>query len=73
MFDQIFLSPQVKLSVIISYKHGAHTSCFTDGEVNLITKALDTNRPPSQSPITPPRSATDPKIADPSKNSGNPA
>ena len=75
MVYQIFLSPQVKRWAIITYKHGIDElpSKFPiDGEVNLITKALDTNRPLSQSPTNPPRSVTDPKTADPTKDSGNP-
>ena len=75
MFTKFSFSPQVKRWAIITYKNGIYelpNKFPIDGEVNPITKALDTNWPLSQSSINPPRSVTDAKIADSSKNSGNP-
>ena len=75
MFTKFSFSPQVKRWAIITYKNGIYelpNKFPIDGEVNLITKALDTNWPLSQSFINPPWSVTDAKIADSSKNSGNP-
>ena len=75
MFTKFSFSPQVKRWAIITYKNGIYelpNKFPIDGEVNPITKALDTNWPLSQSFTNPPWSVTDAKTADPSKNSGNP-
>ena len=46
MFTKFSFSPQVKRWAIITYKNGIYelpNKFPIDGEVNLITKALDTN------------------------------
>ena len=75
MFTKFSFSPQVKRWAIITYKNGIYelpNKFPIDGEVNPITKALDTNWPLSQSFTNPLWSVTDAKIADSSQNSGNP-